>query len=136
MEIKCKKQLSKARMAILAEIDKLEKSRCKVCQSTSEYSDSKKSHCKCQVAIKIRELGNQLNKLISERKPDESIPTIPKIDRNHDSFENLTVKLYKKMKAANMNDRAIVKRYGIGSRRLVEWKKFHGLSRETKELAR
>lgn len=134
--MKCKKQLRKARQVTLAEIDRLDKFRCIVCAPSNDYTDSEKAHCKCQVAIKIRELGIQLSELISERKPDESIPTIPKTDHKYDSFESLTVNFYKKMKAANMSDRAIVKRYKIGSRRLVEWKNFHGLSAKAKEMAR
>ncbi|MBO0586137.1 hypothetical protein [Sporosarcina sp. E16_8] len=134
--VKCKRQLRKDRLVILAEIDRLDKFRCIVCEPANGYPDSEKSHCMCQVAIKIRELGKQLYKLTSERKLDESIPTMPEIDKKQDSFEDLTVKLYGKMKAANMSDRAIVKGYGIGSRRLVERKKFHGLSAKTKELAR
>lgn len=127
---KCKRELRKARLVILAEIDRLDKLRCKFCHLDSGYSPVEKSRCKCDSAVRVRKLGIQLNKLTRERKPDESIP---KIDTMPESFEGLTIELYKKMKAAKMTDRDVVKRFRVGSRRLVEWKKVNGLSKKAKE---
>ncbi|KAA0944173.1 hypothetical protein FQ087_18795 [Sporosarcina sp. ANT_H38] len=125
----CKRELRKSRLAVLAKIDRLDAERCDFCINGDRNHSAAKSNCGCEAAVKIRQLGIHLYELTPVRKDDSGIwiENLRKSEE-HVSFDTLTIELYRKMKVANMNDRAIVKFFRVGSRRLVKWKKDNGLS--------
>ena len=133
--VKCKQQLRKARLVILAEIDRLDKLRCGLCIPENGFSESEKSHCGCDSAVKVRALGIQLNELVSPRKtPETKVIVVP--DVSNVTLEDFTVELYEKMKLARLRDRDIRELLGVGGTRFVKWKDKNGMSKKSKGVGK
>lgn len=119
---KVRKQAKKERQIILAEIDRLEFERCGICVQFNSVSPLVKVNCKCEAAVKIRELGTRL----------EFRGAVKDLDPDSVTFDTLTVEQFWGLKALNMTDAQMLKLFKIGHKRLIKWKDDNGVSKRGK----
>lgn len=113
----CRKRKRAERLAILKEIEMLNRDRCKDC-TVLAISNDNNSRCGCPAAVRIRELGNRLMRTTPRAVVDET-PRITDVE--------LTVEGYKALKGRGIKDRNIAKYFKIGESKLSRWKKDHDL---------
>lgn len=122
-----KKLLRSKRLAILMEIDKLEKLRCEYCSVDSGYTLDNKSKCDCHASAEIGKLGKELLKLVRKRGEAQISEDLPIVDVKTVTFENMTPDIYKSLKYQGLTDKVIYKNLKIGDRRLRAWKEENGI---------
>lgn len=118
-ERKLKQEIRRKRAELLIQFDILNEQRCDKCKNYS--STDNKFLCDCDAAIKIREIGKQLDNLVAPRKceSDELLETLFVI-------ENLTPQLYARLKYLKVRDKVIYDKVGIGQKAFASWKDENG----------
>lgn len=111
----CRKARRAERLAILVEIESLNRERCCDC-SIQANSQENNSVCKCPAATRIRELGERLLGTTPRRVVE------PEINADELNAEN-----YKRLKEAGVTDQLIAKHFGMGKSTLSRWKKNNDL---------
>lgn len=111
----CRKRKRAERLAILKEIEMLNRDRCKDCTDFADVHENN-SVCECPAATRIRELGEMLMQTTPRRI---EIPPIQETE--------LTVDSYTRLKQDRYNDQYIAKHFGIGQATLGRWKKKNDL---------
>lgn len=123
-----KVQLRSARTKILHEISVLDTQRCEHCTPDDDERWNKStSNCECVAAVKIRELGEDLMKLVSERI--EVKKKVPTFDFGENTIKTLTVKLYREAKAQGLTDPMISESLGVNKSTVDRWKIHNGISK-------
>lgn len=103
------------RQKILARIDRLETERCANCNKSS-YSSSQIT-CKCDAAMEIRELGQQLINLTAKKRQvfiDAKVEELRKT--------GITVEGYRELREMELTNKQIVKALGIKEADFYLWK--------------
>ncbi|MFC3212705.1 hypothetical protein [Planomicrobium okeanokoites] len=117
------------RKRLLAQIDKLEITRCAECKNTP--STQKMVHCDCHSAVEIRRLGEAL--VATSRKTRQH-----RVDGYiEEALKNgLTLEIYRLLREFEMTGREIQKAVGMTQKGLTQWKIDNGLIAGTKTVDR
>lgn len=131
-----KSQLRSARTKILHEISILDTQRCEDCIPDDEPTwRQPATHCNCEAAVKVRELGEVLMSLVSERVTAEYVREeidIPDFDFGGVTIKTLPVKIYWEAKAQRLSDTVIAHGIGTNKRALDRWKIRMGITKRRK----
>lgn len=109
--------MKEKRRKVLMQIDRWEQRRCAKC-SSSDYS----TNCGCEASEKIRKYGERLMNLTAPRK-DETTELINTLFVP----ENLTQKIYSRLKYLKVTDKAIAEKVGIRYGAFPDWKRENGI---------
>lgn len=122
-ERKRKQEIRRKRAELLIQFDILNEQRCDKCKNYS--SNNNKLLCDCSAAIKIRDIGKQLDELLNPRKreSDELMNTLFVL-------ENLTHPIYARLKYLGVTDKEIFEKVGVGRQTLADWKKDNGINKK------
>lgn len=128
-----KSQLRSARTKILHQISVLDTQRCDYCIPDDESTWRQPvAHCNCEAAVKVRELGDVLMSLVSERVTAEHVGEeidIPDFDFRGVTIKTLPVKVYREAKAQGLTDAMIAHGLGTTKRTVDRWKYRMGISK-------
>lgn len=115
-----RKQDMQRRLAVYAEIDRLELKRCDNCRGMLGRKQSiEQMNCDCAAATRVRELTKLLTS--SHRK-------------KHPNHDGMTVDKYQELKKQGLTDREIAGRVPQSLTTFNKWKKENGLSNAWKSL--
>lgn len=115
----CRKRKRAERLAILMEIEVLNRDRCKECTELA-ISYENNSVCECPAAVRIRELGEAL----IQTTPREFQP-VREITITQE--RGLTVEGYEALKRKSVKDSSIAKQFNLSPSSLLRWKRANNL---------
>lgn len=129
-----KSQLRSARTKILHQISVLDTQRCDYCIPDDESTWRQPvAHCNCDAAIQVRELGDVLMKLVSERVNSEDIDKeIPVFDFTGITLKTMTADKYHEIKDAGVTDSELSKNLSTGIWNINQWKRRNGITKRRK----
>lgn len=110
-ERRARKTRRNERIELLREVDELDNSRCKNCVGTVIRSEE--VMCGCRAAVRIREIGEELNEKDAVGRPRVKL--------------HLTVKSYNAYKNNGKTDAEIRTEVGITRSALTKWKRENGV---------
>lgn len=118
-----RKRVKQIRQAILQEIDRQETLKCVECSTVLHKGVS--NRCECPASLEIKRLGAKLETLKKDiERGDYAVLAKPFEGITRDT---LTVDIYKRMKAKQLSDTAILKIIGWHTVGLTKWKHANGL---------
>lgn len=125
------KQIKRKRREILLKIDLLNKKRCDNCAGYQGNESNTESvmQCKCDAAVKVRNLGARLESLTRERPWESKVKEIKK-------KKSISVNEYLDLQFYNVHDVVIIRVLSVSQSHFRKWKSEVGLVhlRNTSEI--
>lgn len=104
------------RLAILRQINRLEKERCETCGGMFSYSNHS-VYCDCEAAVVIRKLGEELEAISNDSRQKRIQHLLHTLKKN-----GLSVEVYDSLKDLDVHDKRIFQYLGMAGETFRDWK--------------